>query len=331
MKPLPFITVMIVTLNNESTLEECLKRVEIQDYPKDKIQYLLIDGGSTDNTKKIAQHYGWQIIDSPIKRDAEAQRGIGLKKAKHDLIVSLDADNFLPDKRWFKQMIKPFLDNQQIVHANTMFYGYNPQDSLFNRYVGLFGMADPVVYYVGRPDRLPLFETTWKLGQILEETDTYYVVRFDKNTLPTVGCNGVVYRKSLLQKYAKSSPKEFLHIDVFVDLINAGFDTFVVVKNNIFHHTAVTITRLIQKRLAFLDTYYLTPAQRRYLIYDPKKFSDKFKLFLFIFYTVTFIKPLLDSFRGYLIIRDVAWFVHPIVCWIYLITYGVASIKKVMR
>src|SRR5471030_2363098 len=93
---LPAITIMIVTLNNERTLEECLKRVVTQDYPKESIEYLGIDGGSTDGTKSLFAHYGFRVIDSPIKKDAEAQRGVGLKQAKHNLIVSLDADNFLP-------------------------------------------------------------------------------------------------------------------------------------------------------------------------------------------------------------------------------------------
>lgn len=327
-KYLPFITVMIVTFNNERTLEECLKRIVAQDYPKDRIEYLGIDGGSTDKTKEIFRNYGFIVVDSPVKRNAEAQRGIGVAKAKHDLIISLDADNFLPHSQWFQQMVQPFIDDPKCVHAHTMYYGYRKNDSIFNRYVGLFGMADPIVFYVGRPDRLPRYKKQWDLGKIIQETDQYYLVEFTKDTLPTVGCNGVAYRKDLLLKFAKSSPKDFLHIDVFADLIDHGYTRFAVVKNDVIHHTAVTISRLIQKRIAFLDEYYLSPIERRYLIYNPKKFSDNIKLILFIFYTVTCIKPFFDSLRGFLIIRDVAWFLHPFICWIYLFTYGVATIKR---
>lgn len=322
---------MIVTLNNERTLEECLKRIVYQDYPKKLIEYLAIDGGSTDKTKQIFKKYKFRVIDSPIKKDAEAQRGVGILKAKHNLIVSLDADNFLPTDQWFRRMVQPFMDDPSVVHANTMYYGYRRTDSIFNRYVGLFGMADPVVFYVGKPDRLTRYEKEWKLGNVVKETEQYYLVDFSKKTLPTVGCNGVVYRKDLLLKYAKSSPKDFLHIDVFADLIDAGYTRFAIVKNDMIHHTAVTISRLIEKRLAFLDTYYLSPIERRYLIYDPRKISDRIKLGLFFIYTVTFVKPLSDSLEGFLTIPDIAWFVHPVVCWIYLYTYGLASIKKVWK
>jgi glycosyltransferase involved in cell wall biosynthesis len=325
---LPSITVLIVTLNNEKTLPECLRRIVMQDYPEKKIEYLAVDGGSADKTVEIFEKYNFTVIESPIKKDAEAQRGIGLAKARHNLIVSLDADNYLPTDQWLKQMVQPFIDDPTCVHANTMHYGYRKEDSVFNRYVGLFGMADPVVFYVGKPDRLPRYQKEWKLGTIVKETKGYYLIDFKKETLPTVGCNGVVYRKDLLLKYAQSSPNEFLHIDVFADLIDFGFTRFAIVKNDVIHHTAVTITRLVQKRLAFLDAYYLSPVKRRYRIYDPAKKSDKIRLLLFVLYTITWVKPFFDSVRGFLVIRDIAWFVHPIVCWIYLYTYGLASLRK---
>ena len=42
---------------------------------------------------------------------------------------------------------------------------------------------------------------------------------------------------------------------------------------------------------------------------------------------ITFLKPFTDSMRGYFSIRDRAWFIHPIMCWAYLYSYGVATIK----
>src|SRR3989338_1242843 len=60
------------------------------------------------------------------------------------------------------------------------------------------------------------------------------------------------------------------------------------------------------------DTINMQLLKRRYLIYNPKKPQDVFRLFVFIFYTITFVKPLIDSIRGYFIVRDVAWFLHPL-------------------
>ncbi|MBI2031253.1 MAG: glycosyltransferase family 2 protein [Candidatus Levybacteria bacterium] len=334
-KKLPKISIVIVTYNNGRTIKKCVQAIKFQDYPKEKIEYLNIDGGSTDNTEKILKNHSFKIIKSPIPHNAEAQRAIGLMYAKNNLIVSLDADNYIPHKNWLKQMVEPFMSEKKIIHAGTIYFTYTETDNIFNRYVALFGVLDPVVFYIGKPDRLPYFKKKWAVGTILKETQRYYIVKFTHETLPTVGCNGVVYRKDLLLAHAQSDPSKFLHMDVFVDLLDKKYDTYAIVKNSISHDTAVNLRTLMKKRMAFLLSYYFksknSRMERRYYIYNPKKLSDTIKLILFILYTITLVKPFMDSLRGYIVIRDRAWFLHPIVCWVYLLAYSFATLKKILH
>jgi len=328
-KTLPKISIVIVTYNNERTISKCAQCIKSQIYPKDKIEYLNIDGGSTDNTEKILKNHSFRIIKSPISHNAEAQRAIGVKEARNNLIVSIDADNYLPSPLWLQQMVRPFIDNDQVVHAGTLHYAYRKNDSIINRYCALFGVLDPVVFYIGRPDRLSHLHKEWK-KDIIKETSGYYLVKFDSETLPTVGCNGVAYRRDLLLKYAKTDPNEFFHIDVFLDLIEKGLTTFAVVKNEVYHDTAASLFVFMKKRIHFLTTYFLNDhsLKRRYLIYNQRDTSHIIKLIFFIIYTITLIKPFIDSIIGYIKIRDSAWFLHPLICWIYLSTYSFAFFKK---
>lgn len=323
---LPKISVVIVTLNNEKTLPCCLESIKNQDYPQELIEYVNIDGGSIDGTKELMEKYGFRVVDSPIKKNAEAQRAIGLREAKNEIIISLDADNYLPNPNWFRQMVQPFMEDKEIVYSQTLHYAYRKEDSLFNRYCALFGVSDPVAYYVGKPDRLSWHSDQWKLGDKIEDRGSYYKVEFSEKNLPTVGCNGIAVRKDILLNHANSSPEQFLHIDVYVDLIRNGYNKFAIVKNDVIHATANTLRNLMKKRIAFLSYYFGQTAERRYLIYNPRKIKDNFRMFLFVLYTVTFIKPFFDSLRGYLKIKDVAWFVHPIACWAYLYAYGKATV-----
>ncbi len=326
---------MIVTLNNEKTIEECSKSIKNQEYPVRKIEYLNIDGGSTDNTGKILKKYGFNVVRSPIPKNAEAQRGIGLQLASNNLIVSIDADNYLPNRQWLRKMIQPFIDDPKIIHANTKYYTYRKNDTILNRYFALFGMVDPIVYYVGRPDRLPQYVRNWRLGKVLKKTDDYVSVEFNNNTLPTVGCNGVVYRRDVVLGHAQSKPEQFLHIDVFADLVTKGFNRFAIVNTDVIHDTAVNLSALMKKRIAFLQGYYLkvntSGLKRRYLIYNPRRAQDLARLLLFMFYTVTFFRPIVDSVRGYLVIHDMAWFLHPIMCWIYMYAYSITTIRKMFQ
>ncbi|MCK4910544.1 MAG: glycosyltransferase, partial [Thermodesulfovibrionales bacterium] len=47
----PLVTIITVTLNAEKYLRETLESVACQDYPN--IEYLIVDGGSTDSTFEI--------------------------------------------------------------------------------------------------------------------------------------------------------------------------------------------------------------------------------------------------------------------------------------
>ncbi len=331
-KDLPKLSIMIVTLNNASTLRECLGSITEQDYPKELIEYINIDGGSTDETKAIMKEFGFKVVDSPIKRNAEAQRAVGLKIIKNPIWVVLDADNFLPHTKWLRQMVEPFMKEEKVFYVQTLHYTHQKSASLFNRYCSLFGVNDSMVYYIGRPDRVSWIESRWKLGDKVVEKGNYFLVKYSEKNLPTLGCNGVMVKKDMLLNYAQSSPDKFLHTDVYVDLIRKGYnDGFAVVKNDVIHATAYSLGNLIKKRIAFLTYFFGQETPRRYKIYDPAKMSDNLKMLKFAVYTVTMVKPLFDSAIGYLKVRDKAWFLHPVACWAFLWAYGFATIKKVVR
>jgi len=324
---LPTLSIVIVTFNNSLTLPFCLKAIFKQNYPKKLIEYINVDGGSTDKTLSLMRQYGFKIIKSPVA-NAEVQRAIGLRKAKNEIMVYIDADNYLPHNNWLLQMVKPFVENKDVIYSQTLRYTYRKKDSPFNRYCALFGVADPVVYYVGRPDRLSWATDKWKYGKITKKTKDYFIVKFNKKNLPTVGCNGVMVKREILLNHAKSDDDNFLHIDVYVDLLEKGFNNFAIVKNDIIHATALTLKNLIKKRVAFLTYYFNQVTPRRYKIYDYSKIGDNWKMFLFIFYTITFIRPLWDSLKGFIKIHDVAWFLHPISCWGFLYAYSKSFIKN---
>ncbi|MBI4743984.1 MAG: glycosyltransferase [Actinobacteria bacterium] len=54
---LPTINIIIPTLNSAKTLGDCLKSIAVQDYPKDKIEVIVADAGSTDGTLDIVNKF----------------------------------------------------------------------------------------------------------------------------------------------------------------------------------------------------------------------------------------------------------------------------------
>ncbi|RJQ37758.1 glycosyltransferase [Candidatus Microgenomates bacterium] len=327
----PFISVVIATFNSENTLEKCLNSVRKQNYPQERIDITLVDGNSKDNTLKIGNKFKTKIIPvDPRLQNAEYNKGVGIREAKGELILMIDHDNILPHKEWLKKMLKPLLDDKEVVAVETLRYHYDPKASLLDRYFALFGAGDPLAFYLGKADRLSFIYSTYNLFGKAKDLGDYYTVEFNKEKISTLGANGFLIRKKILLENAKVDSDHFFHIDVNVDLIKKGFNKYAFIKDDIIHLTGYkNISSFLYRRKLFMEQYHIkTHSQRRYSVYEQK---DKLNLIKFIFYASTFVKPTFDSFRGFLKIKDSAWFLHPFLSFSLLSIYTYVMVKSSIR
>ena len=322
------ISVVIATYNSEKTIAKCLQSVRDQNYPQGKIDIILADGNSHDNTIAIAKKYNVTILTiDPKKQNAEYNKGAGVRSAKGELLLLIDHDNVLPHREWISKMAKPLLDDQQIVGVETLRYHYDPKASLLDRYFALFGAGDPLAFYLGKADRLSFMYDAYNLIGSARDVGDYYIVTFDPKHIPTLGANGFLIRRSILVQNAQVDEDHFFHIDVNVDLIKKGYNMYAFIKDDIIHLTGYkNIASFLYRRKLFMEQfYYQTKTKRRYSVY----MSDDMKnLIKFILFAATFIKPTFDAVRGYVKIHDIAWFLHPFLCFTLLLIYGYTMVKQ---
>lgn len=326
MNKLPTLSILIVNKNGGLKLDNALKTISSQSYPKDLIEILIIDGESTDNSKELANKYQAKFIDGGFSDNQEARRFVGAKEAKNEIIVWIDSDNYLPTKDWLKRMVEPLVQDKDIFASETLHYAYRKTDRIFNRYFSLFGVNDPVAFYLGKADRATYYQNGWKLMGDAVDQGNYFKVTFS-DSLPTVGCNGFLVRRELLKKVL-TKPEEYFHIDVIFDLVKLGYHNIAFVKTDIIHDTSDTLGKLIRKRISYFSQHHVDLAEkRRYKVFDSESKKDNLLLCLFIVYTITIIRPFFDALRGFIKKRDFAWFLHPIVCWSFLYIYGMTIIR----
>lgn len=89
------LSVIVPIYNEEKYIAKCIDSMLEQDYPKDDLEIILVDGMSTDNTRKIVEEYVTKypfikLIDNP-NRIAPWAMNIGIKEAKGEVIMRLDA------------------------------------------------------------------------------------------------------------------------------------------------------------------------------------------------------------------------------------------------
>lgn len=321
---LPLISFVICTFNSEITLSNCLKSIQKLNYPKALIEVIIVDGGSSDRTLEIVKGYNDCRIIRENSGRSETATAIGYNQAKGDFIVNFPSDNVILDTEWLKKMLEPLLKYQDVVASETLHYTHVRQDKILNRYFALFGVNDPLAFYLDKRDRASYLEKNWHLNIPANDKGHYYLVDFNENNLPTMGANGFVVRKKFAKLMAKE-PNKFFHIDSCLDLVNLGYNKFAFVKNNVWHKTGENFISFIKKRVKYINLLYFQSIKiRRYHLFNFKR--NKLKLAKYIIFSLTFIEPLFLSIKGYFKIKDKAWFLHPFICFLTTCIYAYSLI-----
>lgn len=330
---LPTVTVVIATYNSQNTIDTCLKKVREQDYPQKNIDVIIVDGGSTDKTLSLINKYDVKVIHiDPKIQHAEYNKGFGIRAAKGDLLLLIDHDNILPHKKWLLSMVKPILEDKNVVGVHTLRYHYDPKGTLLDRYGALFGTTDPLTYYFGKADRLSYLYDSYNLLGKVKDMGDYFLVSFDSNYVSTIGANGFIVRGDLLRKYAKIDKDHCYHTDINIDLIQKGFNTYAFIKDDIIHLTSYkSIWSFLYRRKLFMEQTHIQGTDKRVRRYSVYTSQDRKKLILFILFAVTFVKPTYDALRGYMKIHDLAWFLHPFLSVALVILFSYAIIKTSIK
>lgn len=104
------ISIITATWNSEKSILETLRSIQEQDYPRDQIEWIVIDGASTDRTIERIKKADFQ----PDKLVSEPDEGIydalnkGVRRATGDIIGFLHADDILASPGVFERVACAF-------------------------------------------------------------------------------------------------------------------------------------------------------------------------------------------------------------------------------
>jgi glycosyltransferase involved in cell wall biosynthesis len=107
-KSIPVVSIITTVYNREDFIENAIKSVLNQTYPK--IEYIIIDGKSTDNTYEIIKHFERNISYHISEPDKSMYDGInkGLKVAKGDIIGILNSDDLFYSPKTVELIVAKF-------------------------------------------------------------------------------------------------------------------------------------------------------------------------------------------------------------------------------
>jgi cellulose synthase/poly-beta-1,6-N-acetylglucosamine synthase-like glycosyltransferase len=97
----PFISIVVPIRNEQDTIERLTRSLLDQDYPPDRYEILMADGGSTDRTRELLAavdgHARVRVLDNP-GRTAPAALNVAIAKARGDIVTRVDGHSYVaPD------------------------------------------------------------------------------------------------------------------------------------------------------------------------------------------------------------------------------------------
>ena len=234
---LPKVSFVVCTLNCKDFTKRCLESIRNQDYPQNKIEILIVDSYSTDGTIEVAKSLGARVILTKKRGYMEGKgmpKSIGCKKAKGNIIITIDSDNALVEKDWIRKMVYPLMKDRSIAYSICRM-AVVKSDPLVNQYLSLVG-TDPFAIYCSLDSQISLsnaklkdrgkyFTYENKIKDFLI-TGGYYLA-FRKRTLNEMGGYSrdvdIAYSLAKQNKAIIAIPKEaHLH-----HLITKGFFDFI--------------------------------------------------------------------------------------------------------
>ena len=159
------LSIIIPTKNEEKYLPLLLASIKNQDF--DDYEVIVADADSTDKTRQRAKEFGCRIV-----KGGHQAVGInnGVKVAKGDLLLFLDADALLP-KKFLAENLKVFVENNlDIANCYKKPVGGNVADRVMHKIANL--------YYFSFKNIWPYISSDC----MFIKKDFFLKVGFDKNT-----------------------------------------------------------------------------------------------------------------------------------------------------
>jgi glycosyltransferase involved in cell wall biosynthesis len=171
------IDVVISTLNEERYVERCLEHVLGQDYPRELVSVVLVDGGSTDRTVELAGRMAahdprLEVVADGRRRTLPEALNVGIARGSGELVAKIDA------------------------------HGYPATDFLRRAVEAFDSGGEDIACVGGRPEQTG--ETEWGVAAALARTSRFgtggsvYAGTSQRELVDTVQCG--VYRREALER-----------------------------------------------------------------------------------------------------------------------------------
>lgn len=128
----PSVTIIVPCWNERLTVSNTIDSILDLNYPKDKLNIIIVDDGSTDNTWEVVKKFTHNPQVMLIKKENGGKHtavNLGIRESTSDLIGCLDADSFV-EKNALLEIARAFNNDPEMMAAIPTIIIHNPKTIL---------------------------------------------------------------------------------------------------------------------------------------------------------------------------------------------------------
>lgn len=108
MLTLPEISIVIPVKDRAGELQRCLTSISLLNYPQEKLQIIVVDDGSSDDSPLVARQFGAVVVPSGgTGRGPAAARNVGAAMASGEILAFIDSD-CSASQEWLNELLPAF-------------------------------------------------------------------------------------------------------------------------------------------------------------------------------------------------------------------------------
>jgi glycosyltransferase involved in cell wall biosynthesis len=293
--------------------ERALTSIREQNFPREQVEVIVADGGSTDDTREVALRYDARVVDNP-NRLAEWGVKEGMLSATGDIAVIFAADNELVGRNWLERVGRLFARDSRLSAVFGRLVS-GADDPSLNKYIELI-QSEPLNWFLNK-------NLEWYLARHPPGPDGF--ARFEIDPLrPLVwGANGLALRRADAL-HAWTRPGYVADVDAFHTMISAGHRLVAYTPGPYcFHHQVASLRDLRRKWSRNAQQHLVRQAEDRELSWVLVPGFRK-RAFLWGLYSFLPIVSGADALRMLVRDRSIYWLYHPAATLLQALTYAEA-------
>jgi glycosyltransferase involved in cell wall biosynthesis len=299
-KNLPRVSFIIPTLNAAAMLPICLRSIRNQDYPEEKIEIIVADGGSVDDTREIARSFGAQVVEN-AERVAESGKRVALALTRGEFVVFTDSDNELSSRDFVRMAVYALEKNPQALGLESYYPAATGMNSFCAYLTETLHISDPV---------------TWMMcvnPVLVEKKGAVERWTFPGGSLAyPLGANGFIFRKVDLDSIGAAEFFEDTH--VALQLAQAGKREWLRLAGRGVHHYVVRGVMDFLKKRRRQTYHFLSLKHKGDLSWT--RMNPRMPAWAACLLCATLIVPLAQTARGFFKTGDARWLWHPLASFV---------------